>query len=183
MAFKRSYSYQDWDKHAVYRQKSALESCLLAGFVASGICGSAPYTSWQLHALLLLAVLTLVIGLLHLAYCISEREPWPEETATKDVFTRQLGGGDEGGTVAFGSFLKDGSTGSASQDWALYSASPLHAFASDLHVKPPLLPIPAELRKGLQCCVRQTAAGRSSQNMSGYAGGFTLLWHVSPVAE
>ena len=151
----KNYSYQDWDKHTVYRQKFALVSCLLARFIASGMCGSAAYTTLQLDALLLLAGLTIVLGLLHLAYCISEREPLPEAKAAEDVFTRQLSGGDEGGTVAFGRFLQDGSTGSASRDWALYTASPLRAFANELDIQAPLLPIPAELRKGRQGCVRQ----------------------------
>jgi len=65
-----NYGYQDLDKHTVYRPKVALMSCLLAGFIANGIFGSAAYTALQLHAALSPAGLTIVLGRVHMAYCI-----------------------------------------------------------------------------------------------------------------
>ena len=37
---RRSYSYQDWGRHAVHWPKVAITSCLLANFIANGIFGS-----------------------------------------------------------------------------------------------------------------------------------------------
>ena len=68
-------SNQDWNRAHLAGINFALMTCLLADFIVGGICGSAAYTTLQLHALLLPAGLTIVLELMHMAYCISEREP------------------------------------------------------------------------------------------------------------
>jgi len=67
----KNYRNQGW----IDRDKFALRSCLLASFIAGGICDSAAYTTLQLHTLLLPAGLAIVLRLLHMAYGISNRSP------------------------------------------------------------------------------------------------------------
>mmetsp|Transcript_109062 Transcript_109062/g.274421 ORF Transcript_109062/g.274421 Transcript_109062/m.274421 type:complete len:385 (+) Transcript_109062:133-1287(+) len=90
-----SYKEQDWNAHAVDQQKLFLMCCLQFAFVAGGIAGAAAFRMSEMHALLLPAGLTIILGTLHVIYCVVNRETIGLEQAAENHFIRALSGGSD----------------------------------------------------------------------------------------
>jgi len=83
---------EDWNQHIADRKKLFLMTCLLLSFICGGYVGSAGYKAFKLHSLLIPAGLTIILGVMHIAYCILKREEVAEEKMTETVFRRQISG-------------------------------------------------------------------------------------------
>jgi len=83
---------EDWNQHIADRKKLVLMICLLLSFILGGYVGSAGYKAFKLHALLIPAGLTTILGVMHIAYCILKREEVAEEKIAETVFRRQISG-------------------------------------------------------------------------------------------
>ncbi len=94
------YTDQDWDEHTVDRQKFVLMCCLLVSFICGGFVGSWAYPQLDLHALLLPAALTALLGAQHMGYAAAQWDTLSKEKEEQEMFTRQLSGADEPGQAA-----------------------------------------------------------------------------------
>jgi len=83
---------EDWNQHTVDRKKLVLMICLLLAFIFGGWVGAKGYEAYQIHALLIPAGLTIMLGVVHIAYCILKREEVAEEKVAEAVFKRQISG-------------------------------------------------------------------------------------------
>jgi len=83
---------EDWNQHIADRKKLVLMICLLLSFIFGGYVGSVGYKAFKLHALFIPAGLTIILGLMHVAYCILKRREVAEETIAETVFRRQISG-------------------------------------------------------------------------------------------
>lgn len=86
------YSTEDWDQHMVDRKKVVLMTCLLISFIAGGIIGTKAFTAWKVKSLLVPAGLTILLGAVHVVYCIVNRDEVAGETLAEEIFARQLSG-------------------------------------------------------------------------------------------
>jgi len=83
---------EDWNQHVADRKKLVLMICLLLSFILGGYVGSVGYNSYKIHSLLIPAGLTIMLGVLHIAYCILKREEVKEEVVAETAFRRQISG-------------------------------------------------------------------------------------------
>jgi len=83
---------EDWNHHVADRKKLVLMICLLLSFILGGFAGSVGYNSYKIHALIIPAGMTMMLGLFHIAYCILKKEEVKEEVAAEAVFRRQISG-------------------------------------------------------------------------------------------
>jgi uncharacterized membrane protein YoaK (UPF0700 family) len=89
---KGNLEEDDWNHHVADRKKLVLMICLLISFILGGFIGSKSWTAYKIHALLIPAGMTFVLGLFHIAYCILKKEEVKEEVAAEAVFRRQISG-------------------------------------------------------------------------------------------
>jgi len=66
--------------------------CLLLSFILGGYVGSVGYNAYKIHSLLIPAGLTIVLGVMHIAYCVLKREEVEEEKVAETAFRRQISG-------------------------------------------------------------------------------------------
>jgi len=89
---KGNLEEDDWNHHVADRKKLVLMICLLISFILGGFIGATSYKAYKIHALLIPAGMTFVLGLFHIAYCILKKEEVKEEVAAEAVFRRQISG-------------------------------------------------------------------------------------------
>jgi len=92
LRLKCSLEEDDWNHHVADRKKLVLMICLLLSFIAGGYIGAAAYKAYEKEALLIPAGLTFTLGVVHIIYCILNREEVEEEKVEEEAFRRQISG-------------------------------------------------------------------------------------------
>lgn len=92
LRLKFNLEQDDWNHHVADRKKLVLMCCLLASFIAGGFIGAVAYTRFHVHALFIPAGLTGLLGVVHIIYCIVNREEVKEENIEEAAFRRQISG-------------------------------------------------------------------------------------------
>lgn len=83
---------EDWNQHVADRKKLVLMILLLLSFIAGGYIGSVGYKNYGKHALLIPAGLTIALALMHIVYCLLNREEVKKEEVAETAFRRQISG-------------------------------------------------------------------------------------------
>merc|ERR1712032_543593 len=92
LRLKFTLEEDDWNHHVADRKKLVLMICLLLSFIAGGYIGAAAYKAYKIHSLLIPAGLTFMLGVVHIIYCILNREEGEKEEVAETAFKRQMSG-------------------------------------------------------------------------------------------
>lgn len=92
LRLKFSLEQDDWNHHVADRKKLVLMICLLTSFIAGGFIGAVAYDRFDTEALLIPAGMTGILGVVHIIYCVVNREEVKEENIEEAAFRRQISG-------------------------------------------------------------------------------------------